>query len=156
MDSETKKNLVETLRDITNTYNNAEPEKRDALRKEIMDINSMLFNDDKFEEEKRKNLAGESLREQELGLKDKELDNNKDLRSIEIESNVALKTHELDSLDSQIKYDKKMKYIDTGIKIASVIFPAALYFTGMMFSLKLEYNDMGRTPGAFKDFLKKF
>ncbi len=127
MDSKTKENLTRILKDMSSAYDNVESEKRETMRKEMLDINSMLLNDDKFEEEKRKTLKAESLREKEIS-----------------------KSAEDD------KKAKRDRFIDLGLKVASIVIPASLYFAGMIMSMKLEYIDNGRTPGAFKDFIKKF
>lgn len=127
MDSETKTNLTSVLRVMSSSYGNAEPEKRETMRKEMLDINNMILNDDKFEEEKRKSLKAESLREKEVS-----------------------KSAEDD------KKAKRDRFIDLGLKVAGIVIPASLYFAGMIMSMKLEYVDNGRTPGAFKDFIKKF
>ncbi len=127
MDSKTKENLTRILKDMSSAYDNVESEKRETMRKEMLDINSMLLNDDKFEEEKRKTLKAESLREKEVS-----------------------KSAEDD------KKAKRDRFIDLGLKVAGIVIPASLYFAGMIMSMKLEYVDNGRTPGAFKDFIKKF
>nr|DAP44104.1 MAG TPA: hypothetical protein [Caudoviricetes sp.] len=134
MDSETKTNLTSVLRVMSSSYGNAEPEKRETMRKEMLDINNMILNDDKFEEEKRKSLKAESLREKEVSLREKEVS----------------KSAEDD------KKAKRDRFIDLGLKVAGIVIPASLYFAGMIMSMKLEYVDNGRTPGAFKDFIKKF
>lgn len=134
MDSETKKNLTSVLRVMSSSYDKAEPEKRETMRKEMLDINNMILNDDRFEEEKRKSLKAESLREKEVSLREKEVS-----KSAEDE-----------------KKAKRDRFIDLGLKVAGIVIPASLYFAGMIMSMKLEYVDNGRTPGAFKDFIKKF
>lgn len=127
MDSKTKDNLTRILGDMSGAYDNVEPEERETMRKEMLDINNMILNDDKFEEEKRKSLKAESLREKEIS-----------------------KSAEDD------KKAKRDRFIDLGLKVAGIVIPASLYFAGMIMSMKLEYVDNGRTPGAFKDFIKKF
>lgn len=127
MDSKTKGNLTRILSDMSGAYDNVEPEERETMRKEMLDINNMILNDDKFEEEKRKSLKAESLREKEIS-----------------------KSAEDD------KKAKRDRFIDLGLKVAGIVIPASLYFAGMIMSMKLEYVDNGRTPGAFKDFIKKF
>ena len=127
MDSKTKENLTRILEDMSGAYDNAEPETREIMRKEMLDINNMILNDDKFEEEKRKALKAESLRGKEIS-----------------------KSAEDD------KKAKRDRFIDLGLKVAGIVIPASLYFAGMIMSMKLEYVDNGRTPGAFKDFIKKF
>lgn len=127
MDSKTKDNLTRILSDMSGAYDNVEPEERETMRKEMLDINNMILNDDKFEEEKRKSLKAESLREKEVS-----------------------KSAEDD------KKAKRDRFIDLGLKVAGIVIPASLYFAGMIMSMKLEYVDNGRTPGAFKDFIKKF
>lgn len=127
MDSKTKDNLTRILSDMSGAYDNVEPEKRETMRKEMLDINNMILNDDKFEEEKRKTLKAESLREKEIN-----------------------KSTEDD------KKAKRDRFIDLGLKVAGIVIPASLYFVGMIMSMKLEYVDNGRTPGAFRDFIKKF
>lgn len=134
MDSETKKNLTTVLCNMSRSYDKVEPEKRETVRKEMLDINNMILNDDKFEEEKRKSLKAESLREKEVSLREKEVS----------------KSAEND------KKAKRDRFIDLGLKVAGIVIPASLYFIGMIMSMKLEYVDNGRTPGAFKDFIKKF
>lgn len=127
MDSKTKENLTRILSDMSGAYDNTEPEQRETMRKEMLDINNMILNDDKFEEEKRKSLKAENLREKEIS-----------------------KSAEDD------KKAKRDRFIDLGLKVAGIVIPASLYFAGMIMSMKLEYVDNGRTPGAFKDFIKKF
>ena len=127
MDSKTKENLTRILEDMSGAYDNVESEKREIMRKEMLDINNMILNDDKFEEEKRKALKAESLRGKEIS-----------------------KSAEDD------KKAKRDRFIDLGLKVAGIVIPASLYFAGMIMSMKLEYVDNGRTPGAFKDFIKKF
>ena len=148
MDSETKTNLTSVLRVMSSSYGNAEPEKRETMRKEMLDINNMILNDDKFEEEKRKTLKAESLQEKELSLREKEVS----LR----EKEVSLREKEVSKSAEDDKKAKRDRFIDLGLKVAGIVIPASLYFAGMIMSMKLEYVDNGRTPGAFKDFIKKF
>lgn len=148
MDSETKTNLTSVLRVMSSSYGNAEPEKRETMRKEMLDINNMILNDDKFEEEKRKSLKAESLREKEINLREKEVS----LR----EKEISLREKEVSKSAEDEKKAKRDRFIDLGLKVAGIVIPASLYFAGMIMSMKLEYVDNGRTPGAFKDFIKKF
>ena len=148
MDSETKTNLTSVLRVMSSSYGNAEPEKRETMRKEMLDINNMILNDDKFEEEKRKSLKAESLREKEINLREKEVS----LR----EKEINLREKEVSKSAEDEKKAKRDRFIDLGLKVAGIVIPASLYFAGMIMSMKLEYVDNGRTPGAFKDFIKKF
>ena len=141
MDSETKMNLTSVLRVMSSSYGNAEPEKRETMRKEMLDINNMILNDDKFEEEKRKSLKAESLQEKEINLREKE---------------ISLREKEVSKSAEDEKKAKRDRFIDLGLKVAGIVIPASLYFAGMIMSMKLEYVDNGRTPGAFKDFIKKF
>ena len=155
MDSETKTNLTSVLRVMSSSYGNAEPEKRETMRKEMLDINNMILNDDKFEEEKRKSLKAESLQEKELSLREKEVS----LREKEVslrEKEVSLREKEVSKSAEDDKKAKRDRFIDLGLKVAGIVIPASLYFAGMIMSMKLEYVDNGRTPGAFKDFIKKF
>lgn len=148
MDSKTKENLTCILKDMSGAYDNVESEKRETMRKEMLDINNMILNDDKFEEEKRKALKAESLRGKELGLREQEVS----LR----EQELSLREKEISKSAEDDKKAKRDRLIDLGLKVASIVIPASLYFAGMIMSMKLEYVDNGRTPGAFKDFIKKF
>ena len=180
MDSKTKENLTRILKDMSGAYDNVESEKRETMRKEMLDINNMILNDDKFEEEKRKVLKAESLREKEvnfqekeLGLREKEVslrEQELSLREKEVEENkrkslkaeslqeqeLSLREKEVSKSAEDDKKAKRDRLIDLGLKVAGIVIPASLYFAGMIMSMKLEYVDNGRTPGAFKDFIKKF
>ena len=155
MDSKTKENLTRILKDMSGAYDNVESEKRETMRKEMLDINNMILNDDKFEEEKRKVLKAESLREKEVNFQEKELG----LREKEVslrEQELSLREKEVSKSAEDDKKAKRDRLIDLGLKVAGIVIPASLYFAGMIMSMKLEYVDNGRTPGAFKDFIKKF
>lgn len=155
MDSKTKENLTRILKDMSGAYDNVESEERETMRKEMLDINNMILNDDKFEEEKRKALKAESLREKEVNLQEKELG----LREKEVslrEQELSLREKEINKSAEDDKKAKRDRLIDLGLKVAGIVIPASLYFAGMIMSMKLEYVDNGRTPGAFKDFIKKF
>lgn len=159
MDSETKTNLTSVLRVMSSSYGNAEPEKRETMRKEMLDINNMILNDDKFEEEKRKSLKAESLREKELEEDKRKTLKAESLQEKELslrEKEVSLREKEVSKSAEDEKKAKRDRFIDLGLKVAGIVIPASLYFAGMIMSMKLEYVDNGRTPGAFKDFIKKF
>ena len=75
---------------------------------------------------------------------------------------LAIKQFELerDRIDFERNKQKEAKnqarletFAKIGIAVLSLV-PAVLSFVGGMFALKLEYHDMGRTPSAFKDFMR--
>lgn len=76
---------------------------------------------------------------------------------------LAAQQHELDKSKFEFEKSKqadakKSAKVDVAVKCilaGAALVPSILAFVGGILTLKLEYNDMGRTPSTFKDFMRK-
>lgn len=113
-------------------------EERLSLDKEKLKFEKSKFNFEKtkykFEQEVEAQKIALSIQEQELEKLKLEFEKSKQLEA------------------------KKAARVDIAVKCALAgvaLIPPILAFVGGIMTLKLEYNDMGRTPSTFKDFMRK-
>lgn len=167
MNNEIRQILEDSLTDEMSSFKVAsDPKDKLTDLKLAAVMLKMLKEDEESKTEEQNRSARLLLDQKKLSLDRSRLNFEKEKHANEH----ALETAKLALQSQQIKLDKerfefeKQKQKETvnqsrfetiskiGIALLGLV-PAVLSFIGGVMALKLEYNDMGRTPSLFKDFM---
>lgn len=161
---------LETALESEVTSYNIEPDAKVKLgHLKLASVIAKMIRDEETQEADEQNRQERlQLDKEKFKLEKSKFNFEKSKQSFEQEieaQKIALSTQQQELEKSKLEFErskqaeaKKSAKVDVAVKCALAgvaLIPPILAFVGGIMTLKLEYNDMGRTPSTFKDFMRK-